>query len=881
MTTISKFLHGYTIKVSAVPAYVEFNNDWTTHVDKELARIILESPDGRFTPEMKEHFRKTYDLIDPRTNELKVHYRPRKDLGRRYPEEPSHEFYSVNGEQRRNMLFGKYWGNLTIHSKYIKNTIFHYQGWVDYDQRKGHPTILFEVASRNGITLTAYQKYIREGGFEGIVDELRDWYSADEENPLTDGDIKDLFNRTIYGGGHYEWCKYITHENLSADEVLKLLRKGKFPKEMKNKKNQHSFYKEYLKDTQLISKLIWDANPELRNKVCAGMPDDSDQPFSRMRNTLMSYFCGIIENELTFRAYKYCVTYGLCPAKKVEWGYDGFTTPPPPPQTDHDFHLNAMNEEVRAKTGFKMVTFIRKAFKPDTIVQSVLDERRNMVVAEIAVGAPIILAEAVNAPPEPSNDDEAYLVWKEGFEKDWCKIKNTASFLRICKDENGDFEKYVIQTEKQLITAYKHQNYNKEVNGKTKKICCVKEWLEDENMLCYEDVDLLPPPLRCPRGVLNMWRPSPFENRWDFRNPDTAYEYDEEGVRMFCEHVQILCNHNEEVFNYVMAWLAHMFQFPAEKTTHLVFVSEEGAGKNIFIETLGDLLGKGKVLSTSTPERDVWGSFNSLMLGAFLINLNEVDKRNSKSADGKFKELVTEKQVSINSKGKDAFVARSSHRFITTTNTEDPQKTHTKDRRNIIIRSSDEKVGDFSYFKTLSARLKNDVTLRSIYCCFMKTDLTDWDFRQIPRTDYHKIIIDSSRKPLDIFMEHFTIIHRDRDSVEYYGKDLLSQFRSWKEEFGYSFDDKMSDGTLVKRLLLELKLPDGCMEKLGRSSKGIKRLYRIDLLRIKYKVPPSVTYQVVNHNHIVAENGNDVEEEDDGVETETEEEQAEEEDIEN
>jgi hypothetical protein len=117
--------------------------------------------------------------------------------------------------------------------------------------------------------------------------------------------------------------------------------------------------------------------------------------------------------------------------------------------------------------------------------------------------------------------------------------------------------------------------------------------------------------------------------------------------------------------------------------------------------------------------------------------------------------------------------------------------------------------------------------------------------------------------------------------VEYYGKDLLSQFRSWKEEFGYSFDDKMNDGTLVKRLLLELKLPDGCMEKLGRSSKGIKRKYRIDLLRIRYRVPPPVTYQVVNHNHIVAENNNDVEDEDDGVETETEEEHAEEEDIEN
>jgi hypothetical protein len=872
MTTINKFLQNYTIKVSAVSAYVDFNNDWTTHVDRDLANILLESNDPRLTPEMKDHFRKTYDLINPLTNELKVLYRPRKDLGRRYPEEPTHEFYTFNGEQRRNFNYGKYWGNLTIHSKYIKNTIFHYQGWIDYDQRKGHPTILFEVASRNGVRLPAYENYIKEGGFETISRDLIEWYSADDENPLTEGDIKELFNRTIYGGGHHYWCKYITHENLPQKEKLKLLRKGKQPKEMKNKDNEHPFYTRFLNDTKTITKLVWDANQELRNKVCAGMPDDSDQPFSEVRNTLMSQFCGILENELTFRAKKYCVTNGLCSAKNVEWGYDGFTIPPPPPHTDYDFHLNAMNEYVREKTGFKMVTFVRKAFKPDTIIQSAIDERRNMVVAQVAEGTPVIMAEnIVQAPPEPSNADEAYLVWKEGFEKDWCKIKNTAMFINVVKDENGDFVKYVFFTEKQLITAYKHEGYSTEVNGKTKKVCCIKEWLEDTNMLCYQDADIIPPPEICPPNVLNMWRESPFAKNWDFENPETAYAYDEEGVLQFCQHIEILCNHNKEVFDYVMAWLAHMFQFPAEKSTHLVFVSEEGAGKNVFIETISDLLGKGKVLSTATPERDVWGHFNNIMIGAFLINLNEVDKRNSKNADGKIKELITEKTMTYNGKGKEAFVGASCHRFITSTNTEDPQKTHGKDRRNMIIRCSDEKVEDFEYFKKLTARLKNPLTLRSIYCCFMKTNLTDWNFRQIPRTEYHKIIIDSSRKPLDIFMEHFTIKHKDQDSVDYYGKDLLTQFRTWKEDFGYTFDDKMNDGTLVKRLLLELKLPDGCMEKLGRSSKGIKRKYRIDLLRTRYGIPNGTTYSVVNHDHVVADNNIvDDDQDDDEVESENE-----------
>jgi hypothetical protein len=874
MTTINKFLRNYTIKLTEVPAYVEFNNDWTIVLDKEICRLILESDDPRLNPEMKDHFRKTYDLIDPLTNKLKVLYRPRHGVGRRYAEEPSEEFYTYQGQQRRNENYGKYWGSLTIHSKYIKNTIFHYLGWRDYDQRKGHPTILHEVAKRNGVRLGAYEDYIKEGGFEAVCAEMIEWYSVEGETPLEEGDIKDLFNKTIYGGGHPKWCDYITHENLSAKDRAKLIRKGKQPKEMRHKNEPHPFYARFLKDTKLITQLVWENNAELRAKVCVGMADDSDQPFSHIRNTLMSQFCGIIENELTFRAYKYRVENGLCPAKGADWGYDGYTTPPPHPHTDHEFHLNAMNDYVREKTGFSGVVFVEKQFKPSTILQSVIDARRELVVAQPAVGNLVVLGEAVVAPPEPSNDDEAYLVWKENFEKEWCKIKNTASFLRVCKKADGTFEKYITHSEKQLKTAYGHECYDKTTDGKTKKVKCINEWLEDPNMLCYEDADMFPPPLVCPPTIFNLWRPFPFANNWDYENPETAYEFDAEGVQMFCDHLKMLCNHEEEVYNYVSCWFAHAIQKPAEKSTQIIMISEEGAGKNMLLETFSCLLGEGKVLTTSTPEREVWGSFNSLMINAFLVNLNEVDKRNAYNADGKIKELITDGKLCVNQKGKDQFVIRSVHRFFTTTNNTDPNKTHDKDRRNMIIRCSDEKIGDYAYFKALGERMKDQRTLRSIYCCLMRTDLTEWDFRRIPRTEYHNTIIEGNRPPLEIFLENFTINNRDKESVDLYGKEILALFRKWKEESGYSFDDKISEGTLVKRLLLELKLPKDTIVKLARGAKGIKRTYDIAKLRQRFNIPAGPVGQpyiplagggIVANEIIVEED-----EADDGVETENE-----------
>jgi len=827
-----KFLTNWRINVDKIPSYVDFNHDWVTVADKELCRLLLESDDPRLTPMMKDFFQKTYDLIDPATNELKVLYRPRGGVGRRYPEEPS-EFYTVQGERRANQNYKKYWGNLTIHSKYIKNTIFQFQSWRDYDQRKGHPTIIYEIAKRNGLTLDTYHDYIKDGGFETVCGEMIQWYSVEGEEPLTASDIKELFNKTIYGGGHAKWCDFITHENLDAKDREKLLRKGKKPKEMRNKNFYHPFYERFALETRFVTKKIWDANTELRNSVCAGMPDDSHLPFSRMRNKLMSQFCGILENELTFRAYKYRVDNGLCPAKKVDWGYDGFTSPCPPSHTDHTFHMNAMNEYVREKTGFSMVCFVEKEIKPDTVIWSVVEKRRNLVVA---VPSHILVQGEPVDEPSIHTDDTQYLVWKAKFELEWCKIKNTASFLRVCNNPDGTFQKYIIQSEKQITTAYNHESFKKTIDGKSKKVKYILEWLADENMRSFDDADMYPPPLVCPPNIFNLWRPSPFADNWDYRNPETAYEFDEEGVQMFCDHLKILCNHEEVTYQYVSCWIAHMFQFPAEKSTHITLISEEGAGKSVLLETLSSLLGDSKVFTTSSPERDVWGSHNTLMINAFLVNLNEIDKRNCYNADGKIKNLITDPKLPINPKGKDQFPIKSYHRFISTTNSNDPTKTHSKDRRNQIVRSSDELVDNFAYFKKFTTRMSKVDTLRSIYACLMITDLTMYDFRVIPRTKYHKTIIENNRPMLELFMENFTIKNMEKQNIDLYGKEMFAQFRQWRDDNGYVYEDKMNEGVLIKRILLELKLLPDTIVHMARGSQGVKRRYDLVKLRQRFNI---------------------------------------------
>ena len=55
----------------------------------------------------------------------------------------------------------------------------------------------------------------------------------------------------------------------------------------------------------------------------------------------------------------------------------------------------------------------------------------------------------------------------------------------------------------------------------------------------------------------------------------------------------------------------------------LVFVSKQGAGKNLLLNMIRKMLGNKKVFESTNPSRDVWGNFNGQMADAFLVNLSE------------------------------------------------------------------------------------------------------------------------------------------------------------------------------------------------------------------------------------------------------------------
>jgi putative DNA primase/helicase len=181
-------------------------------------------------------------------------------------------------------------------------------------------------------------------------------------------------------------------------------------------------------------------------------------------------------------------------------------------------------------------------------------------------------------------------------------------------------------------------------------------------------------------------------------------------------HILILCGRDKVVYDYFIKWIAHAIQFPEQKCgVAPVFISGEGAGKGSLISLLRKMLGERKVLETTSPERDVWGQFNPQMVDSFIININEVSKKNLQDSYGRIKALITDASLTVNMKGLSQFETKSYHRFVLTTNNEEPINTASGDRRFFVVRSSDELIGNKAYFTRFNELLESVSLVKHCY----------------------------------------------------------------------------------------------------------------------------------------------------------------------
>ena len=372
------------------------------------------------------------------------------------------------------------------------------------------------------------------------------------------------------------------------------------------------------------------------------------------------------------------------------------------------------------------------------------------------------------------------------FEKNHLKIINKSLFV---KHDNNNI---IILTQAQLKISYSHLSYDvpmytdKMIFTGFSTLSFINKWIGfTHNIRRKDDVDIYPNSTDCPENIFNLWRPFAMELLTE------PYTHKQIELNFILNHIKILCNNDENVYDYFIKWIAQMIQYPHIKTIMPTFISGEGSGKGTLFKLFEKMLGYEKVFETTNPSRDVWGDFNGLMYNCFLVNLNELSKKDTIEAEGKIKGLITDNILPINQKNIQQFKIKSYHRFITTTNKEEPLNSAEGDRRNLIIRSSDEKKGDYIYFETMYKYLEDIDVIRTCYAYFKGIEGMD-KFKDIPipLTEYQTNLKELSKSPIEQWLESFTREHMNdsKECIELLGIEIYELFKHWCNENGIKYD---------------------------------------------------------------------------------------------
>lgn len=436
----------------------------------------------------------------------------------------------------------------------------------------------------------------------------------------------------------------------------------------------------------------------------------------------------------------------------------------------------------------------------------------------------IIMPEEFEVPSQAPKQEDLNCFDKVAteFEKQHCKIVNKAIFI---KELTSDV---IVMSKQQIKAAYEHmtfEDYN-EVLQKVVPINFINSWMvNNPKQRCFDDIGVFPDGLECPKNIFNLWRKFSMELI-------SEYEHKPAELEIILNHIKILCGNNEEVYQYFIKWIAQMIQYPAVKSICPTLISNQGAGKGTLMKLFYKMLGESKVFETTTPSRDVWGDFNGRMCNTFLINLNELSKKETIECEGRIKGLITDPKLTINNKGVNQYDINSYHRFIITTNNGEPINTSKDDRRNLIIRSSDEKCGDKEYFKKLHEILEDVNVIKTCYEYFKAIpDIDKFNKLEMPTTEYQTNLKELSISPIEQWLEYFTLQNYDKDEVELLGSETVSLFKEWCKLNNINYEiDARKLGVRISNLKIAGIL------KGNHTRKGETKIYNIGILKSYFKL---------------------------------------------
>jgi len=250
----------------------------------------------------------------------------------------------------------------------------------------------------------------------------------------------------------------------------------------------------------------------------------------------------------------------------------------------------------------------------------------------------------------------------------------------------------------------------------------IADFFVDPNTHVYNKIAFSPLPL--PSTTLNYWRGytlKPMFGDWKVLG---AFILD------------IICDGDEQVFVYLICYLAHMLQKPEDKSgVMIVMLGGQGTGKGTFFSMLRKIWAQTAMQINDVDQ--VLGTFNAALERNYVILMDEALFSGDKKSLEKLKSLITEPQCRIEQKYQPSRTIDSYHRFFAASNNEHFAKVDKDDRRFLFLRVSDKYQGDLKYFEELHKEIASGTQLAAMVHDLLAMDISSFNVRVRPKTHEH------------------------------------------------------------------------------------------------------------------------------------------------
>ena len=316
------------------------------------------------------------------------------------------------------------------------------------------------------------------------------------------------------------------------------------------------------------------------------------------------------------------------------------------------------------------------------------------------------------------------------YNSEFCIVSHGAN-VYVTRDKLGSREDSY-GTAKKAKTFFEERKWdNKTISnpsGDDKVLQLAECWFNSKHARRYEDGYELAPPGAPENPVeghrLNLWNGF-------VKKPEIAGSCEK-----FKQHWKnIVCNGNEEIYEWTRMWFADIIQNPGMNPpdTSIIVKGLNGSGKSIIADVFGRIIGL-EYFADVTCAKDLSSKFNSHIASCVLVSGAEITFKGDRVGHNQLKGIITTKTRSLEGKNKDVVKVNNITRYYITTNARVAIPADRTERRFLILETK-AMVQREGYFADIWKELERGGFERLLWEMTNEVDVDREVLRRAPNTE--------------------------------------------------------------------------------------------------------------------------------------------------